>query len=61
MSRKKLKRNKKERIVAGVCGGLADYYKMDISQIRIAFVMGFIFFGVGLLVYLVLWLIMPQS
>ncbi|MDQ3460643.1 MAG: PspC domain-containing protein [Deinococcota bacterium] len=60
MSTKRLKRSKKERIIAGVCGGLAEYYKIDASMIRIAFVLAFVFAGIGLLPYLVLWLIMPE-
>lgn len=60
MSIKRLRRSKKERIIAGVCGGLAEYYKIDVSLVRIAFVLAFVFAGIGLLPYLVLWLIMPE-
>lgn len=57
----RLKRSKKERMVAGVCGGLAAYYRIDVSMIRIAFVLGSVFsVGAGVLVYLVLWLTLPE-
>lgn len=57
----RLKRSKQERMVAGVCGGLAAYYRIDVSMIRIAFVLGSVFsVGAGVLVYLVLWLTLPD-
>ncbi|MCF8257527.1 MAG: PspC domain-containing protein [Flavobacteriales bacterium] len=59
MSTKKLLR--KEGKILGVCAGLADYLDVDVTIIRIAFVFGVLFAGVGLIPYLILALIMPKG
>lgn len=59
MSTKKLLR--KDGKILGVCAGLADYLDVDVTIIRIAFVFGFIFFGIGLIPYIILALIMPKG
>ena len=56
---KKLVRSRKDRWIAGVCGGLAAYFGVDATVVRIAFLVASFFFGVGLLPYLILWLVMP--
>jgi phage shock protein C len=61
MAVKKLRRSKKERIIAGVCGGLAEYFGVDVTLVRIAFVLAFILFGIGIIPYAVLWLVMPPK
>ena len=48
------------RKIAGVCGGLADYLGIDPTVVRIIFTLLFLFAGGGLLIYLILWLIMPE-
>ena len=56
---KRLYRNKSDVMIAGVCSGLAKYFDVDPTAIRLAFVLLlFIGFG-GLWIYLVLWIIMP--
>ena len=56
---KRLYRNKSDVMIAGVCSGLAKYFDVDPTAIRLAFVLLlFVGFG-GLWVYLVLWIIMP--
>jgi len=56
---KKLYRNNSDVMIAGVCSGLAKYFDVDPTAIRLAFVLLlFIGFG-GLWIYLVLWIIMP--
>jgi phage shock protein C len=50
---KKLYRSTKQKMVAGVCGGIAEYFKLDVSIIRILWVLAtFITAGVGILVYI---------
>ena len=44
----------------GVCSGLADYLDMDPTLIRALFLIAFVVFGSGLLVYLVLAIVMPN-
>lgn len=55
----KLYRSRKEKIIAGVCGGLAEYFGIDPTWIRLAFVLFFFLAGSALLVYLIMWLIVP--
>lgn len=54
----KLYRSTSNRKIAGVCGGLAEYFKIDPVIIKVIFVI-LLFVGVGLLVYLVMWIFVP--
>lgn len=49
----RLHRSVTDRVVAGVCGGIAEYLAIDPSLVRIAFVVGTLW-GIGLLIYIVL-------
>lgn len=49
-------RNLQNRVIAGVCSGLADRLKLDPLIVRIVFVAGFLYFGVGPLAYVILWI-----
>jgi len=49
------------KVLAGVCSGLANYYNIDPTIVRIIFLVAFFGFGVGPLIYLILWLVMPQG
>jgi phage shock protein C len=59
---RKLTRSR-NRVFAGVCGGLAEYFNVDPTVIRIAYVLVSIFSAgfPGLLVYIILWLMIPES
>lgn len=61
MNKKRLFRNKQNKIIGGVCGGLADYFNIDPVIIRILFVVTTIGWGVGLLLYLLLWIAVPEK
>lgn len=50
-----------DRMVAGVCGGLADYLGLDRSMVRIATLIGIVFLGFSGWIYVVLWLIIPEQ
>jgi phage shock protein PspC (stress-responsive transcriptional regulator) len=52
---------RKDKKIFGVCGGLADYFGMDPTVIRIIFVVALVFFGSGVLLYLILALFMPEE
>jgi phage shock protein C len=55
-----LRRSRSNRIVAGVCGGLQDFFGLDAFWFRLGFVLAMIPGGIpGIAVYLILWLIMP--
>ena len=50
------------RSLAGVCAGLALHFQVSVTLLRLAFVLGFLFSGgLFLLIYIVLWLIMPNE
>ena len=55
-----LRRSKSNRIVAGVCGGLAEFFDISSFWFRLALVIALIPGGVpGILIYLILWMIIP--
>jgi phage shock protein C len=56
---KKLYRSRKERIIAGVCGGIAEHFNVDPTWIRLLFILLFFFGGFALLIYLIMWIIVP--
>ena len=57
---KKLKRSN-NKVLAGVCGGLAEYLGMDATIVRVIYALLVLFGGVGILLYLILALLMPQA
>ena len=59
---KKLLRSS-DRWIAGVCGGIADYFDWDPAMVRIIYLLLSLFSAgfPGLLIYIVLWIIMPKS
>jgi len=57
---KQLYRTKQNKVLAGVCGGIADYFEIDPTIVRIIWVLA-IFAGVGIVAYIVCWLIMPEK
>ena len=61
MSGKKLYRSRDDKFLAGVCGGLADYFNTDSNLIRILWIILILFKGAGLFVYLIAWLIIPEE
>ena len=56
-----LHRSESNRIIAGVAGGLGEYFNVDPILMRIIFILLTIFNGVGILLYIVLWAIMPSK
>ena len=59
---KVLVRSRKSRMVAGVCAGLAEYFGMDVTLVRlIVAVIAVITGGAGVLAYLVAWAIIPEE
>lgn len=59
MNEKRLVRIEEGRMIAGVCSGLGAYLGIDPTVVRLIFVLLAVFGGGGLLIYLILWLIMP--
>ena len=58
---KRLLRIRQGRIVAGVCAGLGAYFGVDVNLVRLAFGVFTVFYGLGILLYLIAWLILPEE
>jgi phage shock protein C len=56
---KRLQRSRTEKMIAGVCGGLAEYFDVDPTIVRILWVIVTLLGGAGIILYIVLWVIMP--
>ena len=61
MADKKLTRNTEDKILGGVCSGLAEYYGHDTTLVRLGFALFTLLWGIGLLVYLIMWLVDPKK
>jgi phage shock protein C len=57
---RKLYRSQADRKLAGVCGGLAEYFNVDVTLVRILFVVLAVCGGAGLLLYLAMWILVPD-
>ena len=56
---KRLYRSRRDCKIAGVCGGIAEYFNIDPTLVRLAFVIFFFLGGCALLIYVIMWLIVP--
>ncbi len=59
--KKKLYLSETDKKIAGVCGGLAEYFGIDSTVVRILWVLLSIFFGSGIIAYLIAWLLIPKE
>ncbi len=60
--RQQLRRSKSNRVIAGVCGGLAEFFGISSFWFRLAFLIALIPGGVpGFLVYVIMWMIVPSE
>ena len=61
-SRRRLVRRTDRKMIAGVCGGVADYTGLDVTLVRVLLVAAVVLgFGSGILLYLLGWLLMPEA
>ncbi len=58
--KKKLYRSRENKMLAGVCGGIAEYMELDPTIVRLAWVIAVFGAGFGVLAYLIAWIIMPE-
>jgi phage shock protein C len=58
---KKLYRSKTDKKLCGVCGGIAKYFNIDSTVVRLLFVLFALFVGSGLLVYIIAALVIPEE
>lgn len=57
---KKLYRSVKNRKIAGICAGLAEYFGIDVTVMRLLFAIA-LFFCAGLIIYLIAWIVVPEE
>ena len=59
---KRLYRSRKDKVLAGVCGGIAEYLDVDPVVVRLVWaILTLISMGMGLLAYLIAWIIIPEE
>jgi phage shock protein C len=58
---RRLYRSRDERMLGGVAGGLAEYFDVDPTLVRLAFVFASLYIGFGLLPYIILWIVVPKE
>lgn len=58
---KRLERSTQNKVIGGVCAGLGHYFNLDPTIVRILFLVALLGFGVGPLIYIILWIVMPSS
>ena len=62
MVKKRLYRNTKNKAIAGVCSGIADYFEVDPVLIRLMWVfLTLISIGAGILAYIIAWIVIPKK
>ncbi len=58
---KRLYKDPHNKIIGGVCSGLAEYFDMDPTIVRLIFAFAFFTWGAGLITYVVLWIVLPRK
>lgn len=58
---RKLYRSRRQRILGGVCGGLAEYFHVDVVLIRVLWIFFTLMGGAGILAYLIMWIVIPPN
>jgi phage shock protein PspC (stress-responsive transcriptional regulator) len=58
---KKMFRDPEHKVIGGVAGGVAAYFGIDLVVVRLLFVVFTIFFGIGFIIYIVLWIALPEA
>lgn len=58
---KRLYRSRKDKVIAGVCGGIGEYFNIDPVWIRLIFVLLVLLQGTGILVYIIAWVLVPEN
>jgi phage shock protein C len=61
IARKRLVRPRVGRKIAGVCAGVAEYFDVDVTIIRVVWLITAVMTGIGLLSYPIAWIIMPEE
>ena len=59
MSSNKFQRDSENKVLGGVCSGLANYFNLDVALLRVVFVISFLFASFGFWLYIILWIVIP--
>jgi len=59
--RKRLYRDTDNKLLGGVCAGLSNYFNIDPSIVRLIWIGSLFFFGTGLLIYFIMWVVVPEA
>ena len=59
--RRRLERNSDNKMIAGVASGVADFYGLDTSIVRIVWALSILLGGFGVVAYVVMWIVLPES
>ena len=60
-ARRKLMRSRTNRKIAGVCAGFAEYFDLDVTIVRVVWLLVAIFGGGGILAYIIAWIVVPEE
>lgn len=58
---KRLYRSRENRMIAGICGGLGEYFEIDPTFIRLLWILAIFVMGGGILAYLIAWIVIPKK
>jgi phage shock protein C len=58
---KRLMRSSRDKKIGGVCAGVADYFDLDPTIVRVVWLLAVLFGGTGLLLYVILWIVLPLA
>jgi phage shock protein PspC (stress-responsive transcriptional regulator) len=59
--KRKLMRSSTDKKIAGVCAGIADYFDLDPTIVRVVWLLAVLCAGTGLLLYVILWIVLPVA
>src|ERR1700739_2484652 len=59
--KRRLMRSSTDKKIAGVCAGLADYFDLDPTIVRVLWFLAVFFAGTGFLAYIILWIVLPLA
>lgn len=58
---KRLFRSRTDRMIAGVCGGIANYFNIDPTVVRLLWILIVMLGGSGILAYIICWIVIPEE
>lgn len=61
MANNRFYRDSKNKVLGGVCSGLANYFNLDVALLRVLFVVAFLFASFGFWLYIILWIVAPTD